>query len=388
MNTAGQRDLSAVAAYVAAVRDALGDLPGDEVAEIVEDVREHLEQVVTEFDEAVTAAALVARLGSPESYATELRQAADLPEPTPDPERAGFTRRLLRFMVSVFAFLAVLLCTVAIAGVVLVGRDQGVAGVGATGLVFAALAAIGVGLLVIGVVDHAAELRQVPGARLVTSAAAWVRRQSWGEPTIAFIVSLQPAWWVARAGLTAWIVNGFLGGSVASGVIVFVMAMALSIWAGRRSASGRFGGWAKYGTYAANTAVVLAVAPVAGFAVTSVSEPQYVEYVDGGYPGVFNDGIEVTNLFPYGPDGRLLEGVRLYDQDGRPFDAVPVYPCYDWNSAKEVVVGTKTTNVFPREAVTQDPQTGECSEPELVTPFGPALPGVVIPEPTPSEPSK
>ena len=71
--------LSPAATYVDAVRTALADLPADDLAEIVEDVRDHVEQVSAELGAEATAAALEERLGTPAVYAAELRSAAGYP---------------------------------------------------------------------------------------------------------------------------------------------------------------------------------------------------------------------------------------------------------------------------------------------------------------------
>jgi hypothetical protein len=71
--------LSPAAAYVDAVRSALADLPADDLAEIVDDVRDHVEQVAAERGEDPSPAQLEERLGTPAAYAAELRSAAGYP---------------------------------------------------------------------------------------------------------------------------------------------------------------------------------------------------------------------------------------------------------------------------------------------------------------------
>ncbi|ANZ38304.1 hypothetical protein BBK82_21780 [Lentzea guizhouensis] len=62
--------------YVAGMRAALDDLPPHEVAEIMEDVEAHVAELTSELGEGET---LEQRLGPPEQYAQELRQAAGYP---------------------------------------------------------------------------------------------------------------------------------------------------------------------------------------------------------------------------------------------------------------------------------------------------------------------
>jgi hypothetical protein len=42
-------------------------------------------------------------------------------------------------------------------------------------------------------------------------------------------------------------------------------------------------------------------------------------------PGVYNNGYYVSNIYPYDEQGRLLQHVRLYDDEGQPMIANPMY---------------------------------------------------------------
>jgi hypothetical protein len=70
----GTAQQAEVAEYAAAVRAALADVPAELSEELLDDLEEHLAEVVADDD-----APLVFRLGSPEAYADELRTAAGLP---------------------------------------------------------------------------------------------------------------------------------------------------------------------------------------------------------------------------------------------------------------------------------------------------------------------
>src|SRR5688500_59282 len=83
MNAVAQEEITR---YVAAVRAALADLPPHERDELLEDLPEHLAEVVAEDD-----GSLRDRLGPPESYAAELRASAGL---NPGPAGAGGGARL------------------------------------------------------------------------------------------------------------------------------------------------------------------------------------------------------------------------------------------------------------------------------------------------------
>jgi hypothetical protein len=81
-----------VMTYAAQVRAALSDLPDEQLAELLEDLDQHLAEVAAE--EGVS---LVARLGPAEEYAAELRRTALLAPPAPGAgRRGGFLLRSLR----------------------------------------------------------------------------------------------------------------------------------------------------------------------------------------------------------------------------------------------------------------------------------------------------
>ncbi len=70
-----------LAGYELRVRDALADLPADEVEELIQDLRAHLADVNAEFPEGADEQSLVDRLGPPDRYAAELRAAAGFEPP-------------------------------------------------------------------------------------------------------------------------------------------------------------------------------------------------------------------------------------------------------------------------------------------------------------------
>ncbi|WP_026877359.1 HAAS signaling domain-containing protein [Jiangella gansuensis] len=372
----------AVASYVATVREELVDLPADEIAEIAEDVREHLEQVAAEFGDDVTLGQLVERLGAPAAYAAELRSAAGLPEPTPagTAQGTGFGRRLFRFLVSFFTVVALGLGALSLIDVVL-GLSGAPAFFAVPALVAGVLAMAGAQLLVAGRDDPMAELRQLPGASLLMQVEQWMRGTPWGTPAIEFGRSLRPAWWVARAVALGLIV-AYITSSASTGALVFLAALVGSVWLGRRTVDGQVEGRTRLAMQLANAGLavgglLVAVNVIGGFAVPRV------EYVDSGYnqfePGFYTtDGVAVTNIFAYGADGTLLENVRLYDQDGRPIDLGWVEQCYDGAYPEQTFVEANPwgEHVFPRFTVGVEPD-GSCAEPVLEPPLGDLLPGAV-----------
>ena len=163
--------------------------------------------------------------------------------------------------------------------------------------------------------------------------------------------------------------------------------VALSVWLGRRTVQQRPRGVAHAAAVAANGALALTtVGAGIGIFEQATQPPIYVAndpyqevYVETDpleHGGVFRDGRQVTNLFAYGPDGQLLEGVRLYDQDGRPFDLGLADSCQEWAEPGWVYLPHgDPVNSFPHRLIEVDPVTGECLDPVTVPPFGPFLPG-------------
>ncbi|MCD0448222.1 hypothetical protein LO762_03280 [Actinocorallia sp. API 0066] len=79
--------MSTVTDYAAAVRAALADVPPADRAELLEDLEEHLAEVAAEHD-----GPLAERLGTPESYAAELRAAYS--QTAPVKPRRGLRARI------------------------------------------------------------------------------------------------------------------------------------------------------------------------------------------------------------------------------------------------------------------------------------------------------
>lgn len=251
--------------------------------------------------------------------------------------------------------------------------------------------------------DRGAELRNIPGAVLALKLERWFRQKPWGEPTLEYVLSLRPAWWAARAAALGVVVA--LMSTVGLGLAVFLGAVVGSIWLGRKTVAGEVRGGRLAVLNLANGTALLATAIVIGtFAGNLIGQPiQYVSdpaYDDGGYAGEgdyydevgysegeWSEGYdgELVNIFAYGPDGKLLTGVRLYDQHGRPLE-LPVIDCYEGATPEEsfVVLSPWGRNVYPRLSVSGS-EHGDCGDERLEPPFGdrlPDVPGAEAPEPT------
>jgi hypothetical protein len=157
----------------------------------------------------------------------------------------------------------------------------------------------------------------------LTESADAVRAQRWWPGVRDFAVTLRPVWWVVRAGLATLVTTGVFG--FRSGrVLLFLVFAVASVELGRRRLAGRGGSWRVAIALGNSLALLLLVAAAAkgvsagsadGFASSEMVAP--VRRV-APVSGIWVDGTEVRNLYPYDSQGRPLSGVQLYDQDGRP----------------------------------------------------------------------
>lgn len=77
------------------------------------------------------------------------------------------------------------------------------------------------------------------------------------------------------------------------------------------------------------------------------SSPVETIVQDEAPPGLSYAGAEVTNVYPYDRRGRLLQDVRLFDQDGRPLDlGGPASPDPD-RRVPVTATGREVFNAFP-----------------------------------------
>jgi hypothetical protein len=147
-------------------------------------------------------------------------------------------------------------------------------------------------------------------------------------PTLASVGrDLRPVWWVLRAWVAWQLLHAMgiqrpIGGLPHSlaGWLSLLLLVAGSIALGR----GLFRQWKAVGTLVAvGNGFALLMVPFA-LAWSTQDRPldyyNYVESVPSTQDGLWLDGNQLTNLFPYGPDGEPLAGVTLLDQDGRPVE--------------------------------------------------------------------
>ncbi len=318
--------------YLAGMRAALDDLPPNEVAEIMEDVEAHVAELSTELgpDETVEQ-----RLGSPEQYARELRQAAGYP---PRTERLPVTTK----------------------GPVLTRPRAG-----AWGLAIAT----GVTLLAGTVVLRAPAILLLPGAILVLSLALVNDRgpvqqeimdlpetrriKKWLTPepgtpadrALTYLRSLQPAWWLVRACLL-----GLGAVLLASHDILGFLAIAaiavISVPAGPRAKVDRRWLWLSLPASALAVGMLFHVLDMtAGQLAYNPSRSSYQAPVVETH----------ENIYVYDENGKLLTNVLVYDQDGNPINAPRQYYGCGRGGDPEPVI---PANRYPRPKI--DYENGTC----------------------------
>ncbi|HEX5595863.1 MAG TPA: hypothetical protein VFX61_07585 [Micromonosporaceae bacterium] len=132
-----------------------------------------------------------------------------------------------------------------------------------------------------------------------------------------FLRLLRPAWWVLRGYLAAMVITLFLDGpprsllpqvdhSRVAGLLLLAVTVIGSIWLGRRS-----GGFSRWPRMAVNAGSALAVL----FGVALLLNP--VPYVNEYAPISHDPYSEIQDVYVYDEQGRLLENVRLFDQNGQ-----------------------------------------------------------------------
>ena len=245
-----------ITAYVEAVRAALAGLPETTRNELLEDLPEHLAEVAADGIGTLTD-----RLGPPSVYASELLASAGFVGGFPDPPPS---------------------------------------------------------------VDRYAELREVTLQRLRVVDAKAGPLFGYARAS-EFLTLLRPAWWVLRGYLAAMVVAWLLddsgqpigllpriGGSEVIAVLLLAAAVLGSIWLGRRSL--RLNQWPRYALWAGSAVLVLVA--LGGF-LSADSNARDSMYTDvNNYDN--NPYGHVQDVFVYDEQGRLIQGARLFDQDGQP----------------------------------------------------------------------
>jgi len=257
-------ELDEVGAYMAGVRAALTGLPEATRAELLEDLPEHLAEVLAEG-----TGTLVERLGTPEAYAEELRATAGFVGGFPDPPPGAWAT-----------------------------TDE--------------------------VRENLRELlantrRQLDRADVKAGPVIGYAKVS------DFLVLLRPAWWVLRGYLAAmalaFLLNddsagmGLLpriGGSDLVALVLLAGGVIVSITLGKRT--GPQSTWAKYALWSGTAVLVLFA--WGGF-LTADSNNRHPGYNDVSSYDT-NPYSNVQDVYVYDSQSNLVQNARLYDQDGSP----------------------------------------------------------------------
>jgi len=260
-----------ITAYLYAVRAALGDLPESTRDELLEDLPEHLAEVLVE-----AGGTLVERLGPPEEYAAELRASVGFVGGFPDPPPPG---RLVELRSALLSRLRV------------------------------ADAKLGP-MLGYG---RASEFV------LLLRPAWWVLR--------GYLVAMVVAWMLDDSGQPMGLLPR-IGGSELIALLLLAGAVLGSIWLGRRSFRSA-APWPRWALYAGSTVLVLVA--IGGF-FSADSSARDSNYSDVNYDNG-NPFSNVEDVFVYDQQGRLVPGARIFDQYGAPIELGNPY-CMDETSGE------------------------------------------------------
>ncbi|MCG8917516.1 hypothetical protein L6E12_17165 [Actinokineospora sp. PR83] len=354
--------------YLTEVRSALSDLPADEVAEIMEDVEPNVYEV---YGETGSLPALTARLGTPQSYADELRAAGDYPPPPPAPVRRGAGRAFLARYVLWITGLTLVVAL--ITGIAVENRYEPER--------FAVLFVVALALLPALWLLHSRRVGRADVEALAEYQAARRAGRSAVEAVPAHITAylrgLQPAWWLVRIVLLAVALVAALmirsGGFVLIGIVVAVL-----LWSGPRVRHDRRWLPVVLAANAFTVGVAIALALSVFSDAEASSRPYGYGYAGYSTSGLTYDGSTVTNLYAVDAQGKPIPVFYLYDQDGTPLRSYSS-TC----NSRGGLHSEDTSNRYPQPEV--DYGRYGCVE-STTMPFVP-LPPVAGPSPTPTAPS-
>lgn len=261
--------------------------------------------------------------------------------------------------------------------------------------------------------QYADELRQAAGLPVRVDVPEAKRRRSFAESlhsakaTVSawfaatpgragfrdFMLSLRPLWWIIRAIVLVWAVLRVFNHPVINGVpfsfpalLLGVAAIVVSVQWGRDKWLPA--NWLKHVRTVASGVAVLLVLPIAATFANALLSPPYVaeEYSSPSYlPGLYSNEEQVTNIFAYDCAGELLDGIRLYDQNGNPLTTTLIDPyadgeqlapdAWDEQTGESLVMNfnplaadSEEWNVYPLTESKYSEYTGEPGTPKVVTP--------------------
>lgn len=216
--------------FLTRMRAALSDLPPAEVDELLEDTEEHVRELAREHGEDQ----LELRLGSPEGYAAELRSTAGYPPPPgPDGPTQAIPQPQRNDGVEVLALAGLLIATgsVPLLGLLwlLAGSYRGFQALP----LFALLALVGLAISLPALTrgpDGVRGVAELPSVRALLPYLTPDESTLTGK-VLAYIYSLQPAWWLLR--VVPFVL--FTRGGIVALVILGIPAAVVSILVGHYS---------------------------------------------------------------------------------------------------------------------------------------------------------
>lgn len=347
---------TAVRDYLARVRTALDDLPDAEIEEIVEDVRPHLQEIAAELGEDARVDSMIERLGSPESYAAEIRASGDYPPPPASPPAAEtkklFGRPNLVPRIVFWSLLGSALFTAALGFGVGLSQRIGLLGflvVPAIFLVFGAVHVVKHGL---------GPVKELPEVRAVLDYLRSEDRTDSQRKAMAYLRSLQPAWWIVCAvvlALLGWLLARrsvfamlVLVGLVALGVMAIVVSPMLGKdrrWLWYSLPVSALAAGAVFGVGAHLLDIWRFSGSGYGYSSSSYNSNQTPD----GKPALSYGTESVENIYAFDAQGKPLHDVYLFDENGRPL-SLPRYACEPSSGGKAT---RGNDNVYPRPRIEQ-----------------------------------
>ncbi|MDT0275672.1 HAAS signaling domain-containing protein [Blastococcus goldschmidtiae] len=312
-----------VRAYARQVRTALADVPSERLAELLEDLEEHLVEVAAEGGEP-----LALRLGPPAEYAAELRRAAGLAEPAEHATPADASWNA-------------------------------------------------------GLAAHLDRLTATPQYAAVRDFLPELRPAWWVLRAWAPLVAVDAVFFggtsfpVPSLGLSP-----LVGLVVTGAVIAWSVRRGLRVRQDPDLADPRLALVVNGALAVATLVALVAVAdqPEPAMAYSPYPDQPAAELAH-------EDGTAITNIHPYSSTGEPLEGVLLYDQDGRPIDNLATYTAEGGEVQRLDQDPPAPANAFPQEqqVLTFDdrgnpvwvrPNTGPSASPSPSAPAGERVPEV------------
>ncbi|RSM87905.1 hypothetical protein DMH04_09275 [Kibdelosporangium aridum] len=384
---------TAVRVYLARVRTSLADLPASEVEEILEDVRPHLAELETELGPGARVEAMIERLGTPESYAAELRAAGGYP-PATDPaevKKTKATQGLVRPRIALWGLVLSAVASGLVAFMAGVNIDPDLLlGLGLPAPVFM----ISLALLLR---DGVGPVMALPEMRWLAATVSRAREKGDTGRAIRWLGSLKPAWWVLCA-LVLVVFGLLLMARHRQAVLLMPLLIAAgvaAVWAGQRVGGDRRLLWL---VVPVSTFVVGGLLGGLGATVDLVGDrtpyqnatSYYSSTDEYGNQRLTYGGKQVENIYAFDADGKPLTDVFLYDEQGRPI-MLTRYGCQTMTDYREKI---GEDNRFPRPQIdrnsppvidSQGNQTGyrrACRE-NTEVPFSAAIPKVTPPSSVP-----